>query len=184
MARAKRKFRTPAARSAPREEQYADPEETRRPPHFGEREPTLHIVTEKTRLLPSLFTQGVIDGICLALGERTVEKIEDRAGREAPQYMHGALVGAAHVGKRSMEPLTDDPAERQAGRFLFRVMRRFPLGLQGKRKNYLEEQCMRRFAVGGRSFERIRDWAIQRTRAGDEYKRPGPRGPHKRERRR
>jgi hypothetical protein len=184
MARAKRKStKSTKRKSTKRKSTKSTKRKSTKSIKSAPRPPAQHVITEKISLRPTLYTQGVRDGIGLALGELTVKEIEDRVEREVPQYMHGVLTGVAYMGKRSQEPPTDDPEERKAGRFLFRVMRRFPGGLHGKTKDYLEQQCMQRFSVGGRPFERVRDWAIQRTLAY-EYAKRGPKGPMKRPRRR
>ena len=61
MAKAAEKY-TPAVTVEP----YAEPAGTRHPPYFGEREPTVHIVRERIYLQPSLYTQGVMEGLRVA----------------------------------------------------------------------------------------------------------------------
>jgi hypothetical protein len=72
MAKAKRKTITPAERSTPREEQFADLED-RRPPYFGEREPVAWEL--RAHLLPSLHTQNFMKGI-----QYVVERLEQAKG--------------------------------------------------------------------------------------------------------
>lgn len=48
-----------------REEQYDELADTRRPPYFGEREPTCHVITadEKIYLQPMPYTQRLIEAL-------------------------------------------------------------------------------------------------------------------------
>jgi hypothetical protein len=148
-----------------------------------------HEVTAHLNRL-SLYAQGIQDGICLALGERTVDEIRSREEHEAPeyrkQYMDGVLTGVAYVGKQSQWPPTDNSTERWVGHFLYRVMRRRPKGIWDKHENYrdkdeLQEYCFKKFKIGPRAYERLRSWAVYRAAAAAFYKR-GPRGRHRSER--
>lgn len=120
--------------------------------------------------------QGGTDGIRFALGELTVEEIKDKVKLGGPQYLDSMLEGVAYMGKLSQEPLTDNLVEREAGRFLYAVMQESPGGLPGKNRDDLKRECVERFRIGPRPFDRIWHWAIHRTRAFD-YTKGGPNGP-------
>jgi hypothetical protein len=72
-------------------EPYAEPAGVRRPPYFGEREPTVHIIGadgEKVYLRPTPYTMGVMEGVRylaerLKLGERKRHRRHRRDAIEA-----------------------------------------------------------------------------------------------------
>jgi hypothetical protein len=137
-------------------------------------------------LLPSLYSQGVRDGIYLAIGERELTRatVLEKIQREGPQYLEGFLVGVEHAGRQSLrEQPGDSDAEQRCRYFVYRVVRRFPHGLRHINKTDLKERCRRLYGVGGRAFERIRLQCIARLGVDEEWLRPGPRGPHNKLRR-
>jgi hypothetical protein len=79
-----------------RQEQYGEPADSRRPPYFGEREPTCWVITEdeKVYLQPMAHTQHLIEALKFGYQLGKMPGIGLRRGRP-PEYDIAAITAVA-----------------------------------------------------------------------------------------
>lgn len=84
-----------------REEQYDELADTRRPPYFGEREPTCHVITadEKIYLQPMPYTQRLIEALKFGYQLARMPVVGLRRGRP-PEYDIARIVAVAEEAIR------------------------------------------------------------------------------------